>query len=157
MSEAYEEIVGGEVWLRSPPSPKHEQVCQKLHQIVRKALEGIEDLQILPPRSIIEIQAGTLLRPDLVVIDKHGKPVLIAEVIYPGDHRTDTVIKKNIYEESGIARLWMIDLRYECIEMYENTPFGLALRCSLAGMERVQDSQWPHLNFFVAQLFETEF
>lgn len=154
MTEPYEEIVRGEVWLRSPPSKRHETVCQRLHELIRAALAGEPDLRVLPPRSVLEVRAGTLLRPDLTVVDQTGKAVLVAEVIYPGDHRPDTVLKKSIYEESEIPRLWMIDLRYHCVEIYESTPYGLALRQNLAGMDRVEDTRWPSLAFRVAELFE---
>lgn len=155
MVEPYEEIVGGEVWLRSPPSQKHEEVLQRLYALVENAVRGHKGLELLPPRSVLQIEAGTLLRPDLIVQDQQGHVVLVAEVIYPGDHKTDTVVKKAIYEESSIERLWMIDLRYECIEVYERTPYGLAFRNSFAGMERVEDARWPQLSFYAAELFES--
>ncbi|MCD6337910.1 MAG: Uma2 family endonuclease [Verrucomicrobia bacterium] len=156
MSEPYEEILAGETWLRLPPSSRHEEVCGRLHALVAKALAAPvgQELRLLPPRSMIELRAGTMLRPDMAVVNAEGKTLLVAEVIYPGDHQPDTVVKKAAYEESEVERLWMVDLRYNCVEVYERGPYGLALRRSLAGMDLLSEEFLPALELRIAELFE---
>jgi Uma2 family endonuclease len=110
--------------------------------------------RLLPLRSAIELQAGTFVRPDVVLVTSAtGKPWLIGEVIDSEDHHTDTVVKKSLYEDSKLPRLWMIDPRYDNVEVYHGTPYGLSLKHILARREHLTESLLPELNLGVAELF----
>jgi Uma2 family endonuclease len=77
------------------------------------------DLQLVPPD-----KPGTVRAPDLVVLTREGFDrirdgtetirasdlVLIGEILSPGSHRTDTVIKRAEYAAAGIDHYWIIDL-----------------------------------------------
>ena len=62
-----------------------------------------------------------------------GKLWLAAEIVNSEDHRADTFIKKQIYEEIRLPRLWMIDPRYDNVEVYHSGEYGLVLKSILAG------------------------
>jgi hypothetical protein len=47
----------------------------------------------------------------------------------------------------------MIDPRYDNVEMYEGTPYGLALRGIIASRETMRDAILPQFALTVAQLF----
>jgi Uma2 family endonuclease len=156
MSEPYEEIMAGEVWLRTPPGRRHEAICAKLHDLLEACLADTETprLRLLPPRTIVEVKPGTMLRPDLALLEKAtGRLWLAAEVIDPQDHRPDTVAKKAFYEEIELERLWMIDPRYDNIEVYQSGEYGLALTAILAGQESLTDGQLPKLSMTVEEVF----
>ena len=60
-----------------------------------------------------------MLRPDLALVTAAtGKIWLAAEIVDSHDHRPDTVLKKGLYEDYNLARLWMIDPRYNNGELY---------------------------------------
>jgi Uma2 family endonuclease len=82
-----------------------------------------------------------------------GKLWLAAEIINSEDHRPDTVLKKSIYEDINVPRLWMIDPRYDNVETYHGTSYGLALRGILAGSERLHETLLPGFDLTVAELF----
>ena len=154
MSEPYEEILEGENFLRQPPGLRHEQACATLHEKVAAALATVTTTRLLKPRSIVQLTPGTMLRPDLTLVTvATGKPWLVAEVVNSGDHRADTVLKKEIYETCQVPRLWMIDPRYDNVEVYHGSPHGLVLRKMLAGRETLTDSLIPELQLAVAELF----
>lgn len=95
-----------------------------------------------------------MVRPDLALVAAAtGKLYLAAEIIHSGNHRADTVVKKSIYEDINVPRLWMIDPRYDNLEIYEGTSYGLALRGIIAGAETVRETILPRLRLTVAELF----
>jgi Uma2 family endonuclease len=94
------------------------------------------------------------LRPDLAVLTVTPERLwLAAEVIQPGDHQPDTVTKKTIYEDLRVPRLWMVDPRYDNVEVYHATPYGLMLKGILAGTEVLEEKLFPGFRITVADLF----
>src|SRR5438045_3113512 len=110
MSDPYEEILEGEAHHRSAPGERPELICGCLHDYVRASVSELDSTQLLPRRSQVKISPSCTLCPDLALIAAAtGKLWLAAEIISSEDHRTDTVDKKQIYEELKLPRLWMID------------------------------------------------
>jgi Uma2 family endonuclease len=154
MSVIYEEIIHGETIVRSAPGTRHEQICALLHARVSASLAADSPARLLAPRSVVQLSAGVLLRPDLALVTAAtGKMWLAAEIVDSHDHRPDTVLKKTLYEDFNLPRLWMIDPRYNNIEFYHGTPQGLALRGILAGRERFQEPLLPDFQLTVDELF----
>ncbi len=157
MSEPYEEIVEGETYLRMPPGARHELICSRLHDLITANLAGISTSRLLPRRSVVQISSGTLVRPDIALVTlATGKIWLAAEVISSDDHRPDTVMKKQIYEELNIPRLWMVDPRYDNVEVYHGSEYGLMLKGILAGRESLTEQLLPTLNVTIAELFREQ-
>ncbi|PYK98815.1 MAG: hypothetical protein DME18_13920 [Verrucomicrobia bacterium] len=155
MSEPYEEIVEGETYLRMPPGARHEVICSRLHELIAASLANVTTARLLPPRSVVQIASGTLVRPDLALVTvATGKIWLVAEIISSDDHRPDTVTKKQIYEELNIPRLWMIDPRYDNVEIYHGSQYGLMLKRILAGREVLTEQLLPTLLVTIAELFQ---
>jgi Uma2 family endonuclease len=154
MSLPYEEIVDGETLLRSPPGPRHEKICARLHARMAEGLAGSAVSRLLSPRSVVQLSPGTMIRPDLALVTvATGKLWLAVEIINSEDHRPDTVLKKSIYEDFNVARLWMVDPRYDNVELYHGLSYGLALRGILAAKERLSETLLPGFDMTVAELF----
>jgi len=154
MSDPYEEIVDGEAFLRHPPDARHEAICARLHEQIGRCVSSLASTRLLEPRSIVRLSAGTLLRPDLALVAAAtGKLWLAAEVVNARDHRLDTVSKKTLYEECNLARLWMIDPRYDNVEVYHGGPYGLALKQILAQRETLVEKLLPGLEMKICELF----
>ena len=154
MNVRYEEIVEGESLIRMPPSARHELVCARLHSIVAASLETETTTRLLKPRTVVQISPGTLVRPDLALVTAaNNRPWLVAEIIHSGDHSSDTVTKKGAYEESRIPRLWMIDLRYDNVEIYHGTQYGMTLKDILSCRDFLTEKLLPNLKVGIAELF----
>ena len=154
MSAAYEEIIEGETLLRSPPPSRHEAICERLHAQVAASLAGNATARLLEPRSLVQVSAGTMLRPDLALVTvATGKLWLVAEIVSSVDHRWDTVAKKQIYEDQKIPRLWMVDPRYDNVEVYHASPHGLMLKGILAGREELTEPLLPAFRLRMCELF----
>lgn len=140
--------------MRLAPGPRHELICARLHQCVHASVANLSSTRLLTPRSEISLSAATTICPDLALVTtKTGRLWLAAEVISSDDHRTDTVIKKQIYEEIKVPRLWMIDPRYDNVEVYHASSYGLVLKEILAGNEILTEKLIPEFQLTVAELF----
>jgi Uma2 family endonuclease len=154
MSQPYEEILDGASLPRSAPGARHEMICQRLHAAMAASVANFSGTQLLAPRTKIQVTRSTMICPDLALITTAtGKLWLAVEVVQTGDHHADTVIKKEIYESNRVPRLWMIDPRYDNVEIYHSTEFGLALRGILAGSEVLSEKLVPEFQFVIAELF----
>ena len=154
MSLDYEEIIEGVSVLRRVSARRHEEICEALHDSFAAALAGSAVARLLEPRSIVQLSPGSLLRPDLALITAAtGKLWLAAEVVSSTDHRWDTVTKKELYELNAVPRLWMVDPRYDNVEIYHGSPHGLALQHIYAGREALTEQLLPALKLTAAELF----
>jgi Uma2 family endonuclease len=154
MTGTYEEIVNGESVLRSSPDSRHELLCHRLHDWIGACVAPLTSTRLLTTRSVVRVSPGTILRPDLALITSAtGKLWLAAEIISAQDHRPDTVTKKSIYEESKLPRLWMVDPRYDNVEIYHGSPYGLALKKILASQDILEEPLLPGFRVTIKQLF----
>ena len=150
----YEETLNGASLLRSGPGPQHELICTRLHDSVQGTLRNLTSTRLLAPRSPVQLAIDTLVCPDLALVTAAtGKLWLAAEIISPEDHAPDTVVKKQIYEEIKLPRLWMIDPRYDNVEIYHASPYGLVLQGILAGSQSLREKLLPEFQIKIADLF----
>ena len=157
MSLPYEEILDGAVTARLAPGSRHELICARLHAVVKASVANMPSTRLLQPRAEVSVSNDTTLRPDLsLVTTANAKLWLAAEIVSSNDHRTDTVVKKQIYEDIKVPRLWMIDPRYDNVEVYWASEYGLKLKGILAGRELLTESLLPEFQLTVAELFAAE-
>jgi Putative restriction endonuclease len=154
MSQPYEEILEGTAMLRPAPGTRHEMICARLHAGMTTGLANMVVTRLLLPRAKIRVSHSIMICPDLALVTAAtNKLWLAAEIINTEDHRTDTVIKKQLYEEMRVPRLWMIDPRYDTVEIYHSTGMGLALQDTLTGSKALSEKLVPKFQLTVAELF----
>jgi len=152
MSESYQEMFDGQVLVRQAPGARHETICARLHQHVALCLAP--HVRLLVPRFVVQLSPGNVVRPDLAVTEADsGKLWLVAEIVHAADHSPDTVIKKDVYAAHQVPRLWILDPRYDNLEVYHHSPYGLVLTRMLAGKEILCDESLPGLELTVGDLF----
>ena len=161
MSEPYEETLNGETLFRSAPGKAHELLVGRLHQWVAGCLAPNSTLEVLPPRTALDLGETGHLQPDLCVIRRapgaskeDSTLYLVAEVLFPGDHHADTVLKKQVWADLRLPRLWMVDPRYLNVEVYASTEFGFSLLDILANRHPLTDPCLPGLSRSMNELFE---
>jgi Uma2 family endonuclease len=154
MSRPYEEMLHGGTLPRSAPGDRHETICARLHREMAVSVAGLASLQLLAPRTSVTLSRTTAFCPDLALVTAAtGKLFLAVEIITRDDHRADTVVKKEIYEQHRVPRLWMVDPRYDNVEIYHSLEFGLKLHGILAGKEILVEKLIPQFRITVADLF----
>jgi hypothetical protein len=144
MSRPYEEILEGATMPRSAPDVRHEMICNRLHSLMTASVANLSTTQLLAPRTKIPVTRSTVAT---------GKIFLAVEVVNRGDHQPDTVIKKEVYEKIRVPRLWMVDPRYDNVEIYHSMEFGLTLKTILAGSEILSEKLVPEFQIVIAELF----
>jgi Uma2 family endonuclease len=157
MSLPYEEILNGASLPRSAPGGRHEIICCRLHAAMTASVANMAGTQLLAPRTKVQVSRSTAICPDLALVTAAtGKLWLAVEIISRDDHRTDTVVKKELYEHIRVPRLWMVDPRYDNVEIYHSTEWGLKLQGILAGSELLTENLIPEFQFVIAALFATQ-
>jgi len=157
MSHPYQETLNGSPLVRPPPGARHELICRRLHRSIHASVANLSSTRLLPPRSRIRITDDTILCPDLSLVAlATGRLWLAAEIVSSEDHAPDTVVKKQIYEEIKLPRLWMIDPRYDNVEVYHASPYGLVLKEILAGKEILNEKLLPEFQIAIHELFASE-
>ena len=157
MNRPYEEILDGASLPRSAPGERHEAICDRLHAAMTASVANLAATRLLPPREQVRISRTTALRPDLALVTAAtGKLWLAVEIVSTEDHRSDTVLKKQIYEDIRVPRLWMVDPRYDNVEVYHSTQWGLALKGILAGSEVLAEGLIPEFQIVIAELFAAQ-
>ncbi len=155
MSQPYAETLDGTPLVRQAPDARHEMICARLHQWVHASVANLSSTRLLMPRARVRLSARTTLCPDLALVTvATGKLWLAAEIVNSDDHRPDTVTKKQIYEEMKLPRLWMIDPRYDNVEVYHGSAYGLVLKGILAGGEVLTEKLLPEFQLTIDELFE---
>ena len=156
VSQPYEEILDGASMPRSAPDARHEIICDRLHAAMNASVANVFTTQLLAPRTKIQVTRATAIRPDLALLTTATQKLFLAvEIITRGDQHADTVVKKEIYEQIKVPRLWMVDPRYDNVEIYHSTQWGLALKGILAGSEILAERLIPEFQVVIAELFET--
>ncbi len=154
MSRPYQETLQGTPLLRSAPGARHEAICARLYRAVVVSAATLKSTRILEPRSEVRVSKETILRPDLALLaSATGRLWLAAEVVNSEDHAPDTVIKKQVYEEMKLPRLWMIDPRYDNVEVYHASPYGMVLQSILAANDVLTEKLLPDFQLTVRELF----
>ncbi|MFN3408664.1 MAG: Uma2 family endonuclease [Limisphaerales bacterium] len=154
MSDPYEELLGGEWHLRFGPGERHEQICARLHATMLAAVANLASTRLLPARAKVRLNDTHTVRPDLALVTRANDRLWLAvEIVSRDDHQVDTVIKKQIYEDVKLPRLWMVDPRYDNVEVYQATPYGMALKAILAGSEVLEEPLLPEFQITVRELF----
>jgi Uma2 family endonuclease len=155
MSQPYAETLHGSMLVRPAPGARHELICARLHQRVQAGVANLSSTRLLPPRAEVRVAPDTSVCPDLaLVVAATGKLWLAAEIVSSDDHATDTVLKKQIYEDLRLPRLWMIDPRYDNVEVYHATQYGLVLKGILAGSELLSEKLLPEFEVTITALFQ---
>jgi Uma2 family endonuclease len=154
VSWPYEEILDGATLPRSAPGDRHEKILLRLHREMAAGVNGLASTQLLAPRTQVQVSRTTLLCPDLALVTAaSGRLFLAVEIISRDDHHADTVLKKEFYEKIRVPRLWMVDPRYDNVEIYHSFEFGLQLKGILAGREVLAEKLLPQFQLAVAELF----
>ena len=157
MSVAYAEMLNGAPLARRAPGARHELICGRLHKWMRASVADFAGTRLLAPRSEVRLSLKHTVCPDLTLVAAAtGKAWLVAEIVSSDDHQPDTVIKKQIYEEMKLPRLWMIDPRYDNVEVYHSNEYGLILKNILAGHELLTEKLLPEFQLTITELFAAE-
>ena len=120
------ELIGGRVFLMSPPSSRHQEVCFELGRQLGNYLEG-KRCKVYPAPFGVRLfeedgdypeDVDTMVEPDISVVCDPGKlddsgckgaPDLIIEILSRSTQRHDRLTKFNLYQRAGVREYWIVD------------------------------------------------
>jgi Uma2 family endonuclease len=123
------ELIDGELLVTPAPRPVHQiaavELTRKLADYVER--EGL-GLTLLPPADI-ELDAGTIVQPDVFVVPANDAAPLLdwrqvralllaVEIISPGTARRDRETKRVFYQRTRVAEYWVVDLDARRLERW---------------------------------------
>ncbi|MFA6959872.1 MAG: Uma2 family endonuclease [Opitutaceae bacterium] len=154
MSDPYQELIDGETFIRGPLNGPHELLCDRLHAWVASHLPPNSVLTLLPRRTTLKLRPGTDICPDLALVRRDDTRLYLAvEVLQPGDHHTDTVLKKQLYSDCRAPRLWIVDSRYQNVEIYATGAAGFRPESIRAAHEMLTEPALGNIPYPVADIF----
>ena len=126
------ELWGG-VPVSMTPSPfgRHQAVLTRLAKQLGNELERVRCAAEVLVELDWVVSSDTVVRPDLIVVcgplpEKHleSPPALAAEILSDASTRRDSVHKRDLYQEQGVAVYLLVDPEQQSILVYERNPSG---------------------------------
>ena len=133
------ELLKGKILEMSAPSPIHQEISGNLQGALFVFLKNSRCKLYTAPFDVRfpkkgESQVYTVVQPDLCVvcdlekIDSKGcvgAPVLVVEILSPGNSKKEMKSKFALYQEEGVREYWVVDPERELVFVYvaENKKF----------------------------------
>lgn len=110
------ELVDGVLLVSPSPRPAHQRAVGRLHLLLAAACPPELEVFLAP----LDFQPTNRrsLQPDLLVVRREDvgelaiqRPLQLAvEVLSPSTRTKDLLVKRALYEDSGVAAMWVVDL-----------------------------------------------
>jgi Uma2 family endonuclease len=110
------ELVDGQLFVTPSPAGRHQYAVAQLHLVLHAACPD-DFLVTLAPYDWV-VSQGTVFVPDLMVVRRDefdpdgpfaGTPLVVVEVRSPSTAATDRTLKRQQYEQHGVAAYWLVD------------------------------------------------
>ncbi len=161
------QIIGGERFVTPAPRVRHQRVIGRLYALlVSDRLVTSRGEVLLSPVDLV-LSSTDVVQPDLLFVSKerasivhekalHGPPDLVIEVLSPSTARIDRVLKRRLYEESGVDELWLVDLDAETVEVHRVAGGGYGAPELLPAGAVLTTPVLPGVELDIAGVFDEE-
>ncbi len=124
------ELIGGQIYIMSPPSRIHQKLVIKLGQYLSNYIDskgGSCEVYTAPFAVILNQDEDTYVEPDISVIcgkeklsDRgcEGAPDMVIEIVSPSSRRMDYNLKNALYAQAGVREYWIVDPAKERTTVY---------------------------------------
>jgi Uma2 family endonuclease len=130
------ELIDGEAYLMAPaPVVEHQRITGNLYFGLRLCLKDIRPdnmnctCEVFDSPIDVRLAPDTIVQPDVVLVcdpaklanGKYidGAPDLTVEVVSPSTGRMDRLVKRDLYERSGVQHYWLADPTMLTLEWYQ--------------------------------------
>jgi Uma2 family endonuclease len=142
------ELIKGKIFKMSPaPLFTHQAIVGNIYIFLANRIEHKPCKLLFSPvdvkligkpfrRKVKDNEIKTVVQPDLIVVcdpekltdprSINGAPEMVVEVLSPGNTKTETKYKLNLYEENGVLEYWVVHPPYKYVEVYllENNKYN---------------------------------
>ncbi|MCK6559650.1 Uma2 family endonuclease [bacterium] len=131
VQEQKADLIRGEIIMAAPATVKHEELVNYLSTLLRLFVKKQKLGMVIGSRVAMKLDDENAPEPDLMFIrndrlhllgntEIFGPADVAIEVISPGSRRLDTVDKKKLYAEFGVAEYWLIDIHKQEAHFWRN-------------------------------------
>jgi Uma2 family endonuclease len=158
------EIIDGELYVSPSPFPIHQRVSRNLFRILDAHVtrRGLGEVFYAP--IAVVLNKRSTVEPDLVFLASDhadfvqekaifGAPDLLVEVLSPSSGSQDRVIKKGLYERSGVAHYWIVDPRKQVLQAFRLDGGAYVLETEVTGRRTFRPSLFPGLTVRLADVW----
>ena len=123
------EVVDGELLVSPSPRLRHQRGVRVLLRAIDTHVESHRLGEVLSSPADLDLRDGQLVQPDIFVVgygpeerpedwSEVGVPILVVEVLSPSTARYDRTLKRKLYQRTGVAEYWIVDLDARLIERW---------------------------------------
>ncbi len=143
------ELIKGRIFKMSPgPAVTHQKISMNLISFFNKRMDHAPcqlfcapiDVKLIgtsfKKRKVADNEIFTVVQPDIIMVcdpekladprSINGAPEMVVEILSPGNTKTETKHKLNLYEENSVLEYWVVHPPYKYVEVYllKNNKYG---------------------------------
>jgi Uma2 family endonuclease len=162
------ELIDGEHYVTPSPGSAHQLIVGNLYLFLSAhARERGLGVVMLAPFDIV-FSRFDVVEPDLIYFASHrfkelvgeknaqGAPDLAIEILSPSTRRRDEIIKRRLYERTGVREYWIVDPELEAIKVHRlvDGKYQKAAELSLEDDAVLTTPLLPDLSVPLKRIFE---
>jgi len=162
------ELIDGEHLVSPSPGFAHQFIVGNLYVLLRTYLRDQPlGIVMLAPFDIV-LSPYDVVEPDLIYFsiarfrasvgekNAQGAPDLAIEVLSMSSRRRDEVLKRRLYERTGVLEYWVVDPELETVKMHRLTEdkYQRAGELSVEGADALTTPLLPGLSLPLTSIFE---
>ncbi len=150
------------------PSPRfwHQEIILNIASALRQHLRKHPAGKVAISPSDVELSPADVYQPDIYFISQErlgilneqgpaGAPDLVVEVLSPATAKLDLGPKREVYGETGVKEMWIVDGRQKKIDIYLLEGSELKLARNVAPGDQIETPLIPGLTLDVREIFES--
>jgi Uma2 family endonuclease len=129
------EIIDGEHYVTPSPATRHQAIARNLTGLLFSFLRGRHVGTIFHAPYDVVLSPHDVVEPDLLFVsaarlailteaNAQGAPDLVVEILSPGSRRRDEIVKRDLYERSGVTEYWIVDPEAETVKVFRRDAKG---------------------------------
>jgi Uma2 family endonuclease len=138
------ELVDGTLLVSAAPSKLHQRAVGNLYVLLREACPP--ELEVFLPRTDYQPTRTRSLQPDLLVVSRDDPGdgavttplALVVEVLSPSSRSIDRLLKRELYEQAGVAQYWLVDPDEPSVTVWSSDGERFEEQAVVVGHERLQ-------------------
>ena len=156
------ELVHGELLVTPAPRLRHQDVVGELYFRLRTYLENRDEVRVFFSPADITWADDVLVQPDVFVVPASETAaqdwssiqtlLLAVEVVSPSSARYDRIVKRQLYQEQGVATYWIVDPDAAVVEVWRPDDQRPEIVTDLLRWRVAPDAQ--ELNIDLAEIFK---
>jgi Uma2 family endonuclease len=161
------ELIDGEHYVTPSPSTRHQIASANLTRILGAHVRSGRLGRVFAAPFDVVLSDVDVVEPDLlfvssarmsVVTDKHvrGAPDFAIEILSDSTRKTDEIVKRKLYERSGVQEYWVVDPLLETVKVYrhDGQAFARAAELSVESGDTLTSPLFQGLEIPLAEIFE---